>query len=150
MNGSGAGSGIKAIAVIRTPLLALPFPMSTRTEKLSSVMQAAVQNVLIRGLNDPRIRGLVSVTRVDVTEDLTEARVFISVLPQHCAELTMHGLTDAAGYVQRQIAPDITTKRMPRLRFIADDSLKRQAELDAAIGTTADDDEEVRPADETV
>jgi len=126
--------------------------MSTRTEKLGSVIQAAVQNLLIRGLNDPRIRGLVTVTRVDVTEDLTEARVFISVLPQHAAALTMHGLHDAVGHVQRQIAPDITTKRMPRLRFIADDSLKRQAELDAAIGMkTMDDDDvnEAMPADET-
>ena len=122
--------------------------MSTRTEKLGSVIQAAVQNVLIRGLNDPRVRGLVSVTKVEVTEDMAEARVFISVLPQHCAELTMHGLHDAAGHIQRQIAPDITTKRMPRLRFIADDSLKRQAQLDAAIGMAVDD-EPARPANET-
>lgn len=124
--------------------------MSTRTEKLGSIMQAAVQNIIIRGLNDPRVRGLVTVTRVEVTDDLAEARAFVSVLPQSHQELTMHGLQDAAGHIQRQVAPTITAKRMPRLRFIADDSLKRQAALDVAMqaggATGSEPDQSQRPA----
>lgn len=107
--------------------------MTTRTDKLASVIQHAVQDVLARGINDPRVRGLVSVTKVEVLPDLSEARVLVSVLPAEQAALTMHGLTHAAGHIQKQIAGEITAKRMPRLSFRLDDSLKKAAALHAAI-----------------
>jgi ribosome-binding factor A len=107
--------------------------MTQRTEQIASVIRAAVQAVLSRGLNDPRVRGLISVTKVEVLPDLSEARVHVSVLPAEQAELTMHGLRGAAGYVQREIAPEVTAKRMPRLVFRLDESLKKQSEINAAI-----------------
>jgi len=107
--------------------------MSIRTDKIASVIRHAVQDVITRGLGDPRIRGLVSITHVDVTPDLAEAKVHVSVLPQKHEDLTMHGLQDAAGHIQHEIAPAITARRLPRLRFVKDDSLKKQALLDAAL-----------------
>lgn len=107
--------------------------MPDRTAQVANVIRAEVQQVLSRGLNDPRVRGLISVTRVDVTADLAEARVYVSILPAEHTELAMHGLKSAAGHVQREIAPSISMKRMPRLSFRLDESLKKQAELDAAI-----------------
>lgn len=107
--------------------------MSLRTDKIASVIRHAVNDVIQRGLGDPRIRGLVSVTKVEVTDDLSEAKVHVSVLPQQHEELTMHGLHDAAGHIQREVGPRIVARRMPRLRFVKDDSLKKQALLDAAI-----------------
>jgi ribosome-binding factor A len=107
--------------------------MSDRTAQVANVIRAEVQQVLSRGINDPRVRGLISVTKVDVTADLAEARVFVSILPEQHTELTMHGLKSAAGHIQREIAPSITMKRMPRLSFRLDDSLKKQAIIDAAI-----------------
>jgi ribosome-binding factor A len=115
--------------------------MSTRTDKLASVIHHAVQHLITRGLHDPRIRGLISVTKVEVTPDLGEAKVCVSVLPLAQQELTLHGLREAAGHIQHEIAPEITARRMPRLRFVVDDSLKRQAALDAALrgaGSTND------------
>ena len=107
--------------------------MPDRTAQVATVIRAEVQQVLSRGINDPRVRGLISVTRVEVTPDLSEARVYVSILPAEHSELSMHGLRSAAGHIQREIAPAITMKRMPRLSFRLDDSLKKQAELDAAI-----------------
>jgi ribosome-binding factor A len=107
--------------------------MSTRTDRLASVIHHAVQQVITRGLQDPRIRGLISVTKVEVTPDLGEAKVCVSVLPVAQQELTLHGLREAAGHIQHAIAPEIAARRMPRLRFVVDDSLKRQAALDAAL-----------------
>lgn len=107
--------------------------MSIRTDKIASVIRHAVQDVISRGLGDPRIRGLVSITRVDVTADLSEAKVHVSVLPAKHEDLTMHGLEDAAGHIQHEIAPAITSRRLPRLRFVRDDSMKKQAQLDAAL-----------------
>src|SRR5688572_19207897 len=117
--------------------------MSIRTDKIASVIRHAVQDVISRGLGDPRIRGLVSITHVDVTADLSEAKVHVSVLPAKHEDLTMHGLQDAAGHIQHEIAPAITSRRLPKLRFVKDDSLKKQAQLDAALraGAPADEDQ---------
>ena len=107
--------------------------MSLRTEKIASVIRHAVNDVIARGLGDPRIRGLISVTKVEVTPDFAEAKVYVSILPQQHEDLTMHGLHDAAGHIQRAIGPAITARRLPRLRFVKDDTLKKQALLDAAL-----------------
>jgi len=107
--------------------------VSIRTDKIASVIQHAVQEVIVRGLGDPRIRGLVSITKVEVTPDLGEAKVHISVLPQQFEQLTMHGLHDAAGHIQHEIAEAVSARRLPRLRFVLDDSLKKQAALEAAL-----------------
>ena len=111
--------------------------MAQRTEQIASVIRHAVQRVLSRGVNDPRVRGLVSVTRVEVTPDLADARVYVSILPAEHSELTMHGLRSAAKHVQGEIAGEVSARRMPRLDFRLDESLKKQAEIDAAIGRAA-------------
>jgi ribosome-binding factor A len=123
------------------PRLYAPVVMSHRTEQISSVIRASVQRVITRGLNDPRIRGLISVTKVEVAPDLSEAWVYVSVLPAEHAELTMHGLRSAARHIQTAIAKDVAAKRLPRLAFRLDESLKKQAQLDAAIAERADDEE---------
>lgn len=107
--------------------------MSQRIEQVASVLHHAVQQVLTRGLHDPRVRGLISVTKVEVSPDLADARVYISVLPAEHAELTLHGLRSAAGYIQREIASEVTARRMPRLSFRLDSSLKKHAMIDAAL-----------------
>ena len=107
--------------------------MSQRTDQLASVIRTAVQGVLSRGLNDPRVRGLVSVTKVDLAPDLSEAKVFVSILPAEHTELTMHGLRSAARHIQSKIAADVVARKLPRISFHLDESLKRQAVVDAAI-----------------
>jgi ribosome-binding factor A len=107
--------------------------MSQRTDQLGSVIRTAVQNVLTRGLNDPRVRGLISVTKVDVAPDFSEAKVFVSILPAEHTELTMHGLRSAAKHIQSKIASDVVTRKLPRLSFQLDESLKKQAVIDAAL-----------------
>jgi len=107
--------------------------MSIRTEQVASLIQRAVQEQLSRGLNDPRIRGLISVTKVTVAPDLADATVFVSVMPAEHTKLTMHGLQHAAPHLQRKLAKVIRLRRQPRLLFKVDDSIKLAAETMAAI-----------------
>ena len=72
-------------------------------------------------------------TKVEVSPDLSDARVFVSVLPAEHSELTMHGLRSAAGHIQSEIAKEVAARRLPRLSFRLDESLKKQAALDQAI-----------------
>lgn len=98
-----------------------------RREQLASALERAVQEVLVRGLQDPRIKGLITVTGVDLSEDGRDATVRVSILPEEHQELTMHGLRAATRHIQRAAADRIRVRQMPRLAFRLDVSLKRQA-----------------------
>lgn len=113
--------------------------MSHRPEQVVSLIRRAVQAELLRGVNDPRVRGLVSVTRVTVDPDLAEARIFISVLPDEHAKLAIAGLQSAAIHLQRKIRADLPLRRMPHLRFVLDDSLKKAADVERAVRRGVDD-----------
>ena len=113
--------------------------MSHRPEQVVSLIRRAVQAELLRGVNDPRVRGLVSVTRVTVDPDLAEARIFISVLPEEHGKLAIAGLQSAAIHLQRKIRADLPLRRMPHLRFVLDDSLKKAADVERAVRRGVDD-----------
>ena len=86
-----------------------------------------------------------------VSPDLADASVGISVLPQEHAELTLHGLRSAAGHLQRAVARALSMKRVPRLSFQLDRSLKRLAEIDSALAEARDrgNDSTLEPEDPT-
>lgn len=107
--------------------------MTIRQDKVSTVLRRAVSEVLQRRLADPRIRGLVSVTRIDVSPDLSEAFVYVSVLPAQFERRTMHGLRHAAGRVHVLVRDMVRIRSVPRFVFRLDETLKRQNEVLEAI-----------------
>ena len=123
--------------------------MSQRTAQVASLIQRAVQSTLSRGLHDERVRGLISVTKVEVSSDLANATVYVSVMPAERAELTLHGLRHAAGRIRSRVAGAVSLRRVPRLAFALDDSLKKQAALDAALAEAREAEDRELP-EETV
>tara|TARA_A100001391_G_C4996150_1_gene259507 strand:+ start:111 stop:608 length:498 start_codon:yes stop_codon:yes gene_type:complete len=99
-----------------------------RSLQIASNIQQELQQRLVRGLNDPRIRGLITVTKVEVSDDLKHAKAYISVMPYDQAKLTMHGLTAATKRLRRDVMERIHIKEMPTLRLIYDEGHK--AEMD--------------------
>lgn len=115
--------------------------MSKRVQQVASTLREAIQQVIQRGLSDPRIRGLVTVTRVTVSEDLRQATVFVSVLPDEHEKLTMHGLEAASRYIRREAAELVALSRMPTLLFKVDRGMKNQAAVFRALGEVKGEDE---------
>lgn len=107
--------------------------MSHRKEQVASTLRRAIQQVLGRGLNDPRIRGLVTVTGVEVPPDLRTATVLVSVLPEERQTLTIKGIQDASRHIRREVGELVAMRQVPELYFKLDVSLKRQAEAIQAI-----------------
>lgn len=107
--------------------------MSRRTEKLASTIRRDLQAILVRGLQDPRVKGLITVTGVRVTDDLATALVSVSILPADQQRLTMHGLRAASGFLRRELGKTVQTRRLPALEFQLDESIKREAEVLAAL-----------------
>jgi ribosome-binding factor A len=107
--------------------------MSHRPDQVASLIRRAVQSALARGLNDPRIKGLVSVTQVRVDHDLSHAAVSVSVLPAESGDLTVKGLQHAARRVQAELAKQARLRRVPHLSFHLDESIKKQAAFEEAL-----------------
>jgi ribosome-binding factor A len=121
--------------------------MSHYPEQVVSVIRRAGQEILSRGLNDPRVRGRVSVTSVRLSPDGAEATVGVSVLPEKHADLTLNGLKHATMHVQSELNDRVTLRRVPRISFRLDSSLKKEADVLAAInrGRRRDADEGLIP-----
>ncbi|NUQ67962.1 MAG: 30S ribosome-binding factor RbfA [Phycisphaerales bacterium] len=107
--------------------------MSHKLEQLASSIQRGIQDVLARGLHDPRISGLVTVTRVRVLQDYTRAIVGISVLPEERQHLVLKGLQAAAAHIRREVGETVRTREMPRLDFELDLTLKKEAQVLRAL-----------------
>ena len=107
--------------------------MTQHQEQVASVLQRAVQAILSRGLNDPRVRGLISITQVRVSPDFAQATFFISVLPTEYESLTMHGLSHAASHIRYQLGRTVSLRRVPRIEFRLDKTIKKQNEVFSAI-----------------
>ncbi len=124
--------------------------MGVHKEKTASVLCRAIQSVLSRGLNDPRVRGMMTVTGVRVSDDLANATVMVSVLPAEHAELTVHGLRHAAQHIRTEVGRAVRMRRMPQLTFSVDESLKKEARIVSAINEAIRTDEERRAQREMI
>jgi ribosome-binding factor A len=121
------------------PSLGEPSPASDRGTRVASEIRRALQVVLQRGVNDPRVQGMVSVTDVELSGDGSFARVRVSVLPEDRAPLSVSGLRAAAAFLRRMVMDETRIPRVPRLEFELDERLKRQARLDEALRTAPKD-----------
>lgn len=107
--------------------------MSRRQEQFSSVLREAVQEVLSRGVNDPRVSGLITVTEVRVAHDFADATILVSVLPAERQSLCIHGLQSAVAYIRREAGKKIQSRKLPRFHIVADDRTKKQAAVIDAL-----------------
>ncbi|QDU71219.1 30S ribosome-binding factor RbfA [Mucisphaera calidilacus] len=107
--------------------------MSHRIEQIASMLRRAISEVIQREISDPRVTGLTSITRIDVTPDLAEAFVYVSVLPEEHATRSVAGLNHASRHIHDGVIRRVSLRHVPKLRFRLDQSLKKQAEVLDAI-----------------
>ena len=89
---------------------------------------------IFRELKDPRVQGLISIVRVDVSSDLSYCTVYISAMEgmEHAKQATQ-GLKSASGYIRRELGQRIKLRRSPQIQFIADDSIEHSAHINQII-----------------
>ena len=87
---------------------------------------------IIRDLKDPRIKGMLTVVKVDVSNDLSYAKVYVSAVEGiEAAKESVKGLKAASGYIRRCLGASsvLHLRKIPELKFIADDSIEKGMEL---------------------
>ncbi len=103
--------------------------MTHRPKQVASTLRRAIQTVLTRGLADPRIQGMITITDIEVSSDLRHARVLISVYPDKYETKTIKGLRNATLRIQRKVNDLLALRRPPHIRFEIDKSMKAQADI---------------------
>ena len=101
--------------------------MSRRTERLGSTIRDELAQMILRDLSDPRLTGLPSITRVQVSEDLSIADVFVTIMGtpgQQTAAL--NALRHSAGLMRTKLTKALPMRTTPYLKFHADENLKKE------------------------
>ena len=103
-----------------------------RPQKVADAIQKELSDLLRREVRDPRI-GMVTLTAVDVSPDLSHAKVLFTCLDPKHAEEALLGLQRAAGFLRSQLARRLKLYATPELRFEYDESIERGDRLHRLI-----------------
>ena len=88
------------------------------------------QMILRKQIKDPRVSTFLSVNRVEISGDLSYAKVYVSsFMSDKETEKGVRGLQNAAGFIQSSLAKKLTIRQFPKLTFIADSSIKEGFEM---------------------
>lgn len=108
--------------------------MSVRPNRVAEQIKKEMTDILQRDLKDPRI-GFVTVTGVEVTGDLQQATIFITVLgSDEQKESTLQGLSKATGFIRSEIGKRIRLRKTPELLFKFDESIEYGNKIEALLG----------------
>jgi ribosome-binding factor A len=100
-----------------------------RIERLRQLIKSEFGSILQRDLKDPRI-GFVSVTDVEVTNDYSHVKIFVSIFGDDEAKrLTMEGLESAKGFIRSELGQRIRLRYTPEVHIIADNSIERGSRI---------------------
>jgi ribosome-binding factor A len=97
-----------------------------RIERIGRLMQEKIGALILESkIKDPRVHPFLSVTRVQVSKDLSFADVYVSNVRENGnIEKSVEGLQSAAGFVQAELGSSMHTRKTPRLRFHPDTGIR--------------------------
>lgn len=104
-----------------------------RLERLRELIKSEFGQILQRDLKDPRI-GFVSVTDVEVSNDYSHVKIFVSILgSEQEKKQTMEGLESAKGFIRTELGQRIRMRYTPEIHLIADESMERGSRIMALL-----------------
>lgn len=106
------------------------YRMDRTSEDILREMTAILRTVKDPRVNGPQGAGMLSIVRVDVTNDMSYATVYVSSMDGlDAAKTAVQGLKSAAGYMRRELGLALHLRHVPELRFVADDSIAHSASI---------------------
>ena len=111
-----------------------------RQERLGEEIRKVISELLLSGLKDPRLSGMISITSVDVTRDGSYANIYISVLgtdndedKQEIQDETIEAFNSAKSFIRKEISKEIKLRHTPELIFKIDSSVDYGRHIDEII-----------------
>jgi ribosome-binding factor A len=100
-----------------------------RMQRIDHEIQRVLGTLISQQLKDPRL-GFTTVTRVEITQDLKHAKVFVSIIgDRHVAKQTMDALGRAARFLRGELGREVKLRHTPELQFVEDRSTERAINL---------------------
>jgi ribosome-binding factor A len=104
--------------------------MSRRIQRLNVLFREELASLMRTELRDPRVSEMVSITRVDVSPDLENADVHVSVMGEPEEQLaSIRALEHAAPFLRRELLPRVSIRKVPHLKFHLDRSIEEAARV---------------------
>tara|TARA_B100001059_G_scaffold109412_1_gene109377 strand:+ start:142437 stop:142880 length:444 start_codon:yes stop_codon:yes gene_type:complete len=118
----------------------------SRVDRLSQHIKKEMAVILQREIKDPRLHSMITVSDVEVSRDLSHAKVFVTFLGMDDSKVedNLKILNDAAGYVRSLIGKRIQTRIVPHIRFAFDQSLNEGIRMASLVASVRQEDERKR------
>lgn len=95
-----------------------------RIERVNGLLRQELSSLIATQVNDPRLRGLVTITRVQTASDLRTARVYVSVMgDESVRQEALAGIESSATFLRRELREKVSLRYIPFLRFVLDDAM---------------------------
>ena len=104
-----------------------------RIDRISEEVRREVDAIIRGELHDPRIKGTFSVTRADVTRDLSYAKIYISILEEADRAAMMTALKAAAGFIRHELGKRMIIRYAPQLLFVLDQNIEYGVHIAAVL-----------------
>ena len=105
-----------------------------RSQRVQELILEEISKLIQHGLKDPRI-GFVTVTRIELSDDLKNARVYVSIMGgEEDKESSIEGLNSAKGYLRSCLGKNLYLKRIPELHFKLDAAADHVEKITKIIG----------------
>ena len=95
-----------------------------RMERVNGLLREEIANLLSSQVNDPRLRGIITITQVRTATDLRSARVYVSVMGAEAVrQEALAGIQSSASYLRRELRSRVSLRHVPFLTFQLDDAM---------------------------
>ncbi|MCH2316979.1 MAG: 30S ribosome-binding factor RbfA [SAR202 cluster bacterium] len=104
--------------------------MNRRIERINSQLRSEISKMILTDIKDPRISGVVSITRVETTGDMSYAKVYVSVYGSDTDKRnTLKAMSSARGFIQNELLHRLAIRRPPSLSFRLDETIEQGNEI---------------------
>jgi len=112
-----------------------------RSERVAGQLRRDLARLIQQEIKDPEV-GFISLSDVEVTRDLSHAKVFITVFEPEKAKTSLGALRRAATFLRRRLGQELRLRHVPELHFLHDDSVEQGSHIDGLIAKALDADKE--------
>ena len=106
-----------------------------KIDRITSDVRLAMADIL-RDIKDPRVSKMLSIIKVQVTNDLSYATFYVSAIEgKEMTDSSVKALKGAAGYIRKELGSRVKMRKVPEVRFVADDSIAFSAHLSSILNS---------------
>lgn len=120
---------------------------SVRMERINSELQKEIAFIIDNRLRDPQIDTIISVSKVEVTPDLAEAKVFLTSFGATPTHEIVNRIKGAGSFIRGELTKRINLRITPRLTFLEDNSMEYASKIDDILNTITYSTEAEEPND---